>query len=475
MTRHRAEHVLREESALADATASSVDPIEAAVVLESAGMNDRVARDLFGAHDVLMLAERVMTHEGPDRPVADPVPVRPQNAGGAARRATFWFHLRGVLYAVPALVTLTLLPAVDPVESALVLGSLVLSWAWSYGVAGIAWAHLGNQDPAGARRFLRRALVGGVLLAAVLATVVVYAALIVTSTLQVDLLTVLLLTGQSTYLLAAATLLMTGRELLLLVAVCPAVAALGLGLTGRMPADALRWVGAGVLLAVLFALVATRRSARPRQRLGATAWATALQQACYGLLVAVAVLFPAINELVNDNYDALPLSVTLAALPLVVSMGIAEILLTRFRSRMSALLATTSSSAAFARSARRALLRYEVAFVVPLAATSAALGVAVEGVTGTLDARYGLLAGGYVVLGTAIFTAMLLNLLGRGRRVLATLAATVAALVAFEVHAVSVTATDTEALAWLAIVATVTLVVHLVLVRRYVAVPVSHR
>jgi len=79
------------------------------------------------------------------------------------------------------------------------------------------------------------------------------------------------------------------------------------------------------------------------------------------------------------------------------------------------------------------------------------------------------------VLGTAIFTAMLLNLLGRGRRVLATLAATVAALVVFEVHAVSVTATDTEALAWLAIVATVTLVVHLVLVRRYVAVPVSHR
>jgi hypothetical protein len=59
--------------------------------------------------------------------------------------------------------------------------------------------------------------------------------------------------------------------------------------------------------------------------------------------------------------------------------------------------------------------------------------------------------------------------------VLATLAGTVAALVAFEVHAVSVTATDTEALAWLAIVATVTLVVHLVLVRRYVAVPVSHR
>ena len=167
MTRHRAEHVLREESALADATASSVDPIEAAVVLESAGMNDRAARDLFGAHDVLMLAERVMTHEGPDRPVHDPAPLRPQNAGGAAPPHDPLVPPPRVLYAVPALVTLTLLPAVDPVESALVLGGLVLSWAWSYGVAasrGPTWATVTRRARAGSCGAL---LLGVVLLAMV--------------------------------------------------------------------------------------------------------------------------------------------------------------------------------------------------------------------------------------------------------------------------------------------------------------------
>ena len=43
---------------LAHAVASSVDPLEAAVVLESKGLNDQIARDLFGASDVVALAQR---------------------------------------------------------------------------------------------------------------------------------------------------------------------------------------------------------------------------------------------------------------------------------------------------------------------------------------------------------------------------------------------------------------------------------
>ena len=93
---------------LEHAIASSVDPLEAAVVLESAGVNDRVARDLFGVADVVALAR---TRDGARR--AGPAGHRagrrsaaePADAG-APRRATRWFHLRGVLYAVPALVTL---------------------------------------------------------------------------------------------------------------------------------------------------------------------------------------------------------------------------------------------------------------------------------------------------------------------------------------------------------------------------------
>ena len=221
------------QAVLAHAVASSVDPLEAAVVLESRGVNDRLARDVFGAADVVALAQREIRAAGPDRATAEPDAAPPPPAELATPPRTRWLALRGILYAVPALVALALVPAVDPVESALVLGGLMVSWAWSYGVASVAWAYLGDRDPAGARRFLRRSLLVGVLLAVLVATVAVYAALILTSTMQVTLATVALLAGQSAYLMAAAVLLMTGRELLLLAALAPAVAALGLGLAGR--------------------------------------------------------------------------------------------------------------------------------------------------------------------------------------------------------------------------------------------------
>jgi hypothetical protein len=454
---------------VAHAVATSVEPLEVAVVLESAGINDRVARGAFGSRDVFALAEQAMTRAGPDRPLVEPAadPAEPAGPG----RPTLWLLLRGVLYAVPAVVTLALLPSVDPVRSALVLGGLVLSWAWCYGITGLAWSHLGNQDPAGARRFLRRALLGGTLLAGVGATLAVLAALVLTSTVQVDLTTVPLLAAQSVYLLAAAVLLMTGREPLLLVALCPALVTLVARPVGEQAAVG---IGASVVLAYVFALVATRRSARPHQRLGAAAWGAAGAQFCHGLLVALLVLFPALNELRNENYDALPLSVTLAALPLVLAMGIAEALIHRFRRRMTALLAATSSPAVFARSARRVLLRYELAFALPLVALSAVFGLVMLA-SAVRDVRYALLTFGYVVLGVALFGAMLLNLMGLIGRVLATLGAQVVALAAVEAHAAVRPLTDTAALAWFAIVAVVGLVVRLALVRRYVTVPVRHR
>ena len=338
------------------AVASSVDPLEAAVVLESRGVNDRVARDLFGAADVVALAQREIRAAGPDRAATEPDAAPPPPAALAAPPRTRWFHLRGILYAVPALVALALVPAVDPVESALVLGGLVVSWAWSYGVASVAWAYLGDRDPAGARRFLRRSLLVGVVLAVVVATVAVYAALILTSTMQVTLATVLLLAGQSAYLMAAAVLLMTGHELLLLVALLPGGGGTRRSdLTGRPvagrpctgSAGASRWRG------LRAGRDARRGPAGAAARCGGVE--RGLQQFGFGLLVPLVVLFPAVNELVNENYDALPLSVTLAALPLVLAMGVAEGLLHRYRARMQSLLGATSSSTTFARAARRAL------------------------------------------------------------------------------------------------------------------------
>ena len=468
------------QAVLAHAVSSSVDPLEAAVVLESRGVNDRLARDLFDAADVVALAHREIRAAGPDRATSEPDAAPPPPAALATPPRTRWLALRGILYAVPALVALALVPAVDPVESALVLGGLVVSWAWSYGVASVAWAYLGDRDPAGARRFLRRSLLVGVFLAAVVATVAVYAALILTSTMQVTLATVALLAGQSAYLMAAAVLLMTGRELLLLAALAPAVAALGLGLAGRPVAAStgigpLHWIGGSVVLATVLALFATRGAARPVQRLGAAAWSRGLQQFVFGLLVALVVLFPAVNELVNENYNALPLSVTLAALPLVLAMGVAEGLLHRYRARMHDLLGGTGSPAVFSRAARRALAGHQLVFAATLMALSGAVGGVVAALSGAVDLRYVLLALDYAVLGPALFAAMLLSLLGRADRVLETLGAGAVALAAFELHAATQAATDTEALIWFGIVGAVLLVVHLVLVRRCVTVPVHHR
>ena len=185
-------------------------------------------------------------------------------------------------------------------------------------------------------------------------------------------------------------------------------------------------------------------------------------------------MFPAINELVDENYDALPLSVTLAAIPLVLAMGVAETRLHRFRAAMAALLA-----------ARRRQPSSPARPGAPCSGTSSCSpsrscccrrrwgrrGRA----SGPPDVRYLLLALDYVVLGVALFAAMLLSLLGRADRVLETLGAGAVALAAFELHAATQAATDTEALIWFGIVGAVLLVVHLVLVRRCVTVPVHHR
>jgi hypothetical protein len=211
------------------------------------------------------------------------------------------------------------------------------------------------------------------------------------------------------------------------------------------------------------------------QRLGTAAWVRGLQQLGFGLLVALLVLFPAVNELAVENYDALPLAVTLAALPLVLAMGIAEGLSHRYRARMQRLLEGTPSPVAFAAAARRTFHRYLLVFTGSLLVLSAVVGAAVAVLSGAVDTRYVLLGLDYALIGPALFAAMLLGMLGRAERVLETLAAGVVALAAFEVYAAARTATDVEALVCFGVVGAAILVAHLVLVRRCVVVPVHHR
>lgn len=461
---------------VARAADSATGPLEVAVVLESAGINDRVARDRYGAPDVFALAEAAFTRS--TRTADPPARQAPVDAVTAGPIRTRWFHLRGILYAVPAVVALALLPAGDPVEAALLLGGLVLSWAWGYGMTYIAWAHIGNLDTPAALRFLRRSVLVGLLVATVVAVVAVYAALVLTVSMRVSLWTLLLLVGQTAYLLAAATLLMTGNELRLLIALAPAavgsVVALATGEAGPMIGPGLPWLGASVIAAVVLALASTRGAARPAQPLPRSTVFVAFMHAGYGFMIALLVLYPAVNELLNDNFEALPLSLTLAALPLVLSMGIAESLLYEHRADVRRLLASTGSPREFARDVRRAVWRAHLRFVGALAAMTGLLGSVAVAAFGLTDPRFVLLGFDYLVLGAAVFAAMVLNLIGRIAIVLATLGTALAVLLVFTLQS-DYLVDDATALAWHGAVGLALFVVHAALVQRYTARAVSHR
>ncbi|GAA1848671.1 hypothetical protein GCM10009836_30510 [Pseudonocardia ailaonensis] len=465
-------------TALDHAAASSTTPLEAAVVLESAGIADAVAVAHFGTTDVFALGELALAdpHRGVSEPATGPVAPAP--------RTRRWFRLRGLLYAVPALVALASLPAGDPVASGLVLGGLLAAWAAGYGVTSIAWTHLNNLDLPGAKRFLRRAVVLGTLLALVASCGAVLAALVTTSTSSVDLGTVVLLTGQAAYLLAAVALLLCGREAWLAIALVPALVGAVLALlkpraapvtafgapTG-VPGRDLLWAAGTVVAALVLALLATRGAARPVARPTAAAWARAGGQTGYGLFVAVLVVFPAIDRLVDPGFDPLPLSVTLLALPLVLGMGLAESLAQRFRARCVALLGAERSTARFAARARRVTLQVHLAFTGALAL---AMAVALV-VAWTADPRAVLLAVDYLVLGTALFSATLLGVLGRGDRVLTIVAAGVTALAAYLAHGGHGQFTSASAIVWHLAVGSAMLLVMAVQLIRTVGIPVRHR
>ena len=475
------------------AVRSSTVALEAAVVLESSGVNDEAVRRGHGAAGVFALVDRRFAGSGPWGPYAPPQWAEPDARTSAAEtapgaRRTRWFFLRGLLYAVPAIVAFTLLPAADHVESALLLGGLLLSWAGGYGMTYLAWAYIGNYDEPAAHRFLRRSVLLGTLVALIVAVVAVYASLLMTVTMQVSLWTVLLLVGQTVYLLSAAALLMAGRELRLLVALLPAAAGAGYyavaggaapppGVSLAAPAvhgPETLFLAASVLLTMVFALEATRDARRPVNRLVEGVTASALQHCAYGLLIGLLVLFPALNELINDNFESLPLTVTLAALPLVVSMGVAEVLLLDNRRQIADLLRSTGSVADFVRAARAVYLVMAGRFAAALTLMTVGLGGLGIALFGFSDLRYLSLGGTYVLLGVAIFAAMVLNTLGRIRLVLPVLGTGVAVLLAGAAGA-DHTVSDSAAIAWLAAVTAVMAAVLVGIAHRVVSEAASHR
>lgn len=396
---------------------SAVDPLEISSALEFDGLSDQVAQKHYGVSDVFVLAEE-MYRRVPRRP-AEPEPVTDPWGGGKVRSA-----VHGLLYGLPTICfpAATGLLTGRGVPSVLVV-ALLSSWALSQGLAYLGYVRLGRAEPAEAGRLLLAGLAAG-------AVGVTLAMAVVGVVMRVHLAALIFGMGVGVYMLGATVFMVLSAERLLLVVLAPGVlgsaAFLALGRPPQLEHAAWGALAATPLLALGLALERASHDAgllhRGRGRLAKTATAArklfvaaelrgAVSSAGFGLVAAGLLVFPVAAGIPGQrgtNTGAL-----LASLPLALSMGVAEWVLIWFRRRTQRLLRTARELRAFATRARlvlfAALLEYLAAAVL---LTAAATAIASQ--TRLIHLRWTDLPQivAYLVLGGAMFLALLLQAFG---------------------------------------------------------------
>ena len=383
-----------------DVCESAVDPLEVASALEFEGYGDRSAREDYGVRDIFALAQ-AMYRRVPRNP-RDPEPVPDPWQLGRMRPL-----LHGLLYAMPAVC----FPAAGAflagpgVLPALVV-ALLVAWGLSQGLACVGYLRLGTTDMAQARRVLRWGMLialGGVVLAMAALRLTVHAHPLV----------LLFGAGEGVYMLGACVLMVAGEERWLPAALAPGVLGSAAFLyLGRPPGlEHLAWaaLAATPLLACVMALVITRTPAPRSHQLPAPAeLRAAVPAVAFGVVAAGLLTFPVING--PHGHGGVNIGALVASIPLSLSMGAAEWSLLWYRRRTRRLLRTTSDVGAFGLRARLALLvawlQYVVGTIVLVAAGAA---IAVSSGLVHLERIAVPEAAGYLVLGSAMFLALMLQ------------------------------------------------------------------
>lgn len=403
-----------------DVCESAVDPLEIASALEFEGYGDRAAREDYGVRDIFALAQ-AMYRRVPRKPAA------PQPAQDPWRLSRARPLLHGLLYALPAVCfpaagTLVAAPGVLP---ALVV-ALLVAWGLSQGLACVGYLRLGTAGQAQARRVLRSGMLFG-LAGVALAMAAIWL------TVRARPVVLTFGAGEGVYMLGACVLMVAGEERWLPAALAPGVlGGAAFLILGRPPGlQHLDWISlaATPLLACAMALVITRtpgpRTRGPRKGgpgsggLGSggpgsgglpspAELRAAVPAAAFGVVAAGLLTFPVIagpRSGAGVNVGAL-----VAAVPLSLSMGAAEWSLLWYRRRTRRLLRTTGDVRSFGLRARLALLAAWLQYVggtFILLAAGFALAVA-SGLV-HLDRTAVPEAAGYLVLGSGMFLALLLQ------------------------------------------------------------------
>jgi hypothetical protein len=384
---------------MASACAEAVDEYEIVAVLESDGVTDAIALSRYRSPDVFDLAAR-LCRRTPRRPAPTPVAAGPW-------RATPHLHLlRGVLFGLPALAYLAVSGVISgPRAGAVLVVSVLLSWATGQGLAFLGYVRLGWGDPAGAARVL-----SGGLLWATLPTVVI--TMLTGVALGVPPVVPAVAATQVVYVIAATAALVLGLEWWLLAALAPGVGAALIGVV--LGGDAIRsapvvgCVAVSVLAALAVAGYGTR-GARPGLPSRAESL-DALPHTAFGLCVGALLLFVPAVRTFAPQWAGTPAGSQGAGLalllPLSLSMGVAEWLLYRYRAGMYRALHSSYSVVVFARRAVGALLASTSGYLAVLLGTSLAAGLVAAALTGTALPLVPL--AGSAALGGALFVALLL-------------------------------------------------------------------
>jgi hypothetical protein len=391
--------------------ATAVDPLEIAATLESQGINDAAA-GRFGFPDVFSLAAHVYAKVA-RAPRPAPITAEPWRSKAS-------HHLfRGVLFGLPGLCYVAAAQTLaGPRAMAVIVLSLLLSWTWSEAVAYAGYHWIGRRDRASAARTLLAGFAAG---SAAIVPVVLAAALVA----GIGAAATGFAVGQVLYLLAATVALTAGAEAWLFGALVPLILGSLYALLVTHGAGPRLWqaAAASVALTVLVAVAATaRRRASDEALVTRPVVRTAVGQSAFGLLAGCLLTFATVWAAAGPGPAAV---VTVIALPLSLTMGLAELMLYRYRRFGFRLLHRSVNLLEFATAARSRYAAVLAGYLAVLAVVAGAIAALLyyAGIAATTP--YALATA--VVLGGALFAGLMLRSFRDLRIVLWSFAAALAA------------------------------------------------
>ncbi len=411
----------------------AVDPLQIAAALEADGLDDELVASTYSMASVFELAEHLYYRV--------PLRLTPSASSGATGGRRWREVSHGLLFAMPGVFYPAAVSLTDPGMATLGIAlSVVLGWAWSQVVVRVAYLLQGRGAAREAAAWLRASALAGITLTAAVGLVLTVSHAGAGGP-------ALLAVGQVMYQMGAAILIMYEKEEWLFLALAPGFAAgtAFLLLPGVVGAGAA--VGAISLSVALALAAAWRVTGTGATAAGPAAWAPGREPApllpglgvragdvrdavpflVYGALCALLVSFDTLRHWQWIGLTGIGLTIA----PLVVSMGVLEFQLRRFRERVAVLLARTRDPVDFSEGVWRMFLGALTRYALLLAVLSAALlpfllepGRDVSMLAGSLLANW--------LLGCAFFVGFALISQGRLGHV------TLFLLVALGLHALGV-------------------------------------